>query len=66
MLSTDVDEGENSAGKSKKKRKKKKGCKQCLSNETLGETSESSPLTVVDLVEITGVSLSFSSLSGPQ
>lgn len=26
-LSTDGDEGENSAGKTKKKRKKKKGCK---------------------------------------
>ena len=30
MLSTDVDEGENSAAKSKKKRKKKKGCMQGL------------------------------------
>lgn len=27
MLSTDGDEGENSAGKKKKKKKKKKGCK---------------------------------------
>lgn len=27
MLSTDGDEGENSAGKKKRKKKKKKGCK---------------------------------------
>lgn len=33
-LSTDGDEGETSAGKTKKKRKKKKGCK------TFGETRE--------------------------
>lgn len=31
MLSTDGEEGENSAGKKKKKKKKKKGCKQFFS-----------------------------------
>ena len=32
MLSTDGDEGENSAGKKKKKKKKKKGCESSFSD----------------------------------